>query len=264
MAYSFGSGVLFGTRTDIANPTPYNFGLVQEVTIDETATTKTLIGQFQRPVAIARGSIKTTGKAKVAKISGSVFANLFYGVTPTPGMINMNFGLAAQVPATPYTLTGIATAPTAVQFLIAPAPFGPGVFLHDEGVLYAATGLPLLRVATTPAIGQYTINEATGVYVFAAADTLTNVILNFSYTTAVATTQGFTVANQLLGTTPSFTAQFYTTFQGTPVTLRLNNCTSSKMAFMTKLEDFVIPEFDFECFADAAGNVMTWGFGDQY
>ena len=79
--YSFGSGVLLGTRTDIANATPVNFGLVQEVTIDETATIKELTGQFQRPVAIARGSIKTTGKAKVARISGMAFANLFYGVT---------------------------------------------------------------------------------------------------------------------------------------------------------------------------------------
>jgi hypothetical protein len=61
--YSFGSGVLLGTRTDIPNATPVNFGLVQEVTIDETATIKELTGQFQRPVAIARGSIKTTGNA---------------------------------------------------------------------------------------------------------------------------------------------------------------------------------------------------------
>jgi hypothetical protein len=42
--YSFGSGVLLGTRTDIANATPLNFGLVQEVTIDESATIKELTG----------------------------------------------------------------------------------------------------------------------------------------------------------------------------------------------------------------------------
>ncbi len=155
MAYSFGSGVLIGTRTDIANGTPYNFGLVQEVTIEETATIKELIGQYQRPVAIARGSIKTTGKAKVARISGNMFANLFYGVTPTPGMANSNLGLAAQIPATPFTLTGVGSAPTGVQFLIAPPPFGPGTFAKDQGPLYAATGLPFQRVASAPAVGQY-------------------------------------------------------------------------------------------------------------
>ena len=47
--YSFGSGVLIGTRTDVANATPVNFGLVQEVTIEEAATVKELYGQFPAP-----------------------------------------------------------------------------------------------------------------------------------------------------------------------------------------------------------------------
>jgi hypothetical protein len=74
--------------------------------------------------------------------------------------------------------------------------------------------------------------------------------------------QKFTVANQLLGTTPTFQAVFYTTFQGQAISLKLNNCTSNKLTFHTKLEDFVMPEFDFSCFADAAGNVMTWSFAE--
>src|ERR1700719_2552297 len=104
--YSFGSGVLLGTRTDIPNATPVNSGLVQEVTIDEAATIKELTGQFQRPVAIARGSIKTTGKAKVARISGMAFANLYYGVTPTAGQFATSFAEADAVAASsPYIVT---------------------------------------------------------------------------------------------------------------------------------------------------------------
>ena len=38
--------------------------------------------------------------------------------------------------------------------------------------------------------------------------------------------------------------------------------TSNKLSFHTKLEDFVLPEFDFSCFADPAGNVMTWSFAE--
>src|ERR1700732_2320954 len=126
--YSFGSGVLLGTRTDIANATPVNFGLVQDVTIDETATIKELTGQFQRPVAIARGTIKTHGQAKVARISGRAFANLFYGVTPSAGQLATSFAEAGAVPATtPFTVT-VANA---------------AAFVDDEGVLYAATGLSL-------------------------------------------------------------------------------------------------------------------------
>src|SRR5258708_1032691 len=128
--FAFGSGVLIGTRTDIANATPINFGLVQEVTIDETATIKELYGQFQRPVAIARGGIKTTGKGKVARIWGLAFANLFYGVTPIAGQVATAFGEAAVVPPTPFQVT------------VANAAF----FVADQGVVYAATGLPLTKV----------------------------------------------------------------------------------------------------------------------
>jgi len=240
--YSFGSGVLLGTRTDIANTTPVNFGLVQEVTIEETATIKELTGQFQRPVAIARGTIKTTGKAKVARISGMAFANLFYGVTPAAGQLATSFAEAGTV-STSSTYTAV----------------NAGTFVNDEGVLYAASGLPLTRVSSSPAAGQYSVSA--GVYTFNSVDSGKNVLVSYTYTVSGAG-QTFTVANQLLGTTPTFQALFYTTFQGQAVSLKLNNCTSSKLSFQTKLEDFTLPEFDFSCFADASGNVMSWSFAE--
>ena len=244
--YSFGSGVLLGTRTDIANATPLNFGLVQEVTIDESATIKELTGQFQRPVAIARGTIKTTGKAKVARISGMAFANLYYGVIPTAGQVATSFAVADTVAATTPFIVTVANSAT---------------FVADAGVLYATTGLPLTLVASTPAAGQYSVNTSTGVYTFNSADAGKAVLASYTYTVGGAG-QKFTVANQLLGTTPTFQAVFYTTFQGQAISLRLNNCTSNKLSFHTKLEDFIMPEFDFSCFADAAGNVMTWSFAE--
>jgi hypothetical protein len=246
--YSFGSGVLFGTRTDIANATPVNFGLVQEVTIDETATIKELAGQFQRPVAIARGTIKTTGKAKVARISGLAFSNFYYGYTPVAGQTATSFAEGpTAIPTTPFTIT-VANAAT---------------YVDDAGVVNSATGLPLILVASGPAAGQYSVNTSTGVYTFSSADNVSGVKVLISYTySIVATGQKFTVSNQLLGTTPTFKAKFYTTFQGQAISLQLNNCTSSKLTFDTKLEDFIMPEFDFSCFADASGNVMTWSFAE--
>src|ERR1700737_1909567 len=120
--YSFGSGVLLGTRTDIANATPVNFGLVQDITIEETATVKELTGQFQRPVAKARGTIKTHGKAKVARISGMAFAYLFHHVVPTGGQLGPSFAEEDTVAAvTPFTVTVLNAA----------------TFVGDEGVLYA-------------------------------------------------------------------------------------------------------------------------------
>jgi hypothetical protein len=241
--FVFGSGVLIGTRTDIANATPLNFGLIQDVTIDESATTKALMGQYQRPIAIARGGIKSTGKAKVARISGLAFANLFYGVALTAGQIATSFAEAGTIGASPYQAT-VANSAT---------------FVDDGGVNYTLTGLPLTLVASAPAAGQYSV--AAGVYTFSAADTGKGVLINYTYTIS-STGQKFTVANQLLGTTPTFKAKFYTTFQGNPVSLQINNCVSSKFGFGTKLEDFTLPEFDFEFFADASNNVMTWSFGE--
>ncbi len=242
--YSFGSGVLIGTRTDIVNATPVNFGLVQEVTIEEAASIKELYGQFQHPVAIARGTIKTTGKAKVARISGLAFASLFYGVTPTAGQVATAFAEAASVPASaPYAVT----------------PANGATLVDDLGPLYAATGLPLIKVASAPAAGQYAV--AGGAYTLSAADSGKALLLNYTYAIA-ATGQSFPVLNQLTGTTPTFAAQFFTTFNGQAVSLKLRACTSSKLTFGTKLEDFVVPEFDFSCFADATGTVMSWSFAE--
>jgi hypothetical protein len=244
--FAFGSGVLIGTRTDIANATPINFGLVQGVTIDESATVKELFGQNQRAVATARGTIKTTGKATVARISGLAMASLFYGFVPVAGQIATAFGEAGAVPAvTTYTITVSNSA----------------TYTKDQGVISAATGIPLQKVAAGPIAGQYSVDVATGIYTFAAADASLAVLISYNYTIA-ATGQKFTVTNQLLGTTPTFAANFYTTFQGKAVNVGINSCTSSKFTFGTKLEDYTLPEFDFTCSADAAGNVMTWSFGE--
>jgi hypothetical protein len=114
-------------------------------------------------------------------------------------------------------------------------------------------------VSSAPGAGQYSV--AAGVYTFNSADSGKNVLVSYTYTVS-GTGQTFTIANQLLGTTPTFQALFYTTFQSQAITLKLNNCTSSKLSFHTKLDDFTMPEFDFSCFADSAGNVMTWSFAE--
>ncbi len=49
MLSSFGSGRLYATRTDIANSTPLEFGVLQGVDIDLSFTTKAIMGQNQFP-----------------------------------------------------------------------------------------------------------------------------------------------------------------------------------------------------------------------
>ena len=162
--FSFGSGVLIGTRTDIANATPINFGLVQEVQLDLQFTAKELYGQYQFPVAIARGQGKATGKAKMARVSGLTFNNLFFGASLVPGQLATAFGEAQSVPAsTPFTVSVT----------------NAGQWQDDCGVVYAASGLPLTKVASAPTAGQYSV--AAGVYTFNASDAGAAVLVSYTY-----------------------------------------------------------------------------------
>jgi hypothetical protein len=242
--FAFGSGVLMGLRTDIANATPVNFGLIQEVQLDLQFTAKELYGQYQFPVAIARGQGKATGKAKMAQVSGLAFNNLFFGASVASGQLATSYGEAQTVPSSSAYTVSVANAAT---------------WADDYGVVYAATGLPLAKVASAPAAGQYSV--ASGVYTFNSGDAGKSVLVSYTYTVSGAGQQ-FTLANPLMGTTPSFQAQLYTSFQGKPANVKLFNCVSSKLSFATKLEDFTIPELDFDIFANAGGSVLQWSFAE--
>lgn len=243
--YVFGSGVLIGTPT---GGSPINFGLAQEVTLDVTTTTKALYGQNNFPVAIGSGTRKMSGKAKLARISGVALGSLFFGVSPSTGSTLTQYGEAQTVAATtPWqvTVTNAAT------------------FVQDLGVVYAATGLPLKWVASAPSTGQYTVNTATGVYTFTTGDASAAVLISYRYTSS-STGANVPVNSSLIGPSITFSANLFaqdpTTGKG--FSLYLYNCVAEKLSFGTKLEDFVMPEFDFQCFANAAGQVCQLNFGD--
>ena len=243
--YGFGSGVLIGTPSG-ANPTPINFGLIQEVTIDFSSTNKPLYGQGRYAKAMGAGTIKVTGKAKMARISGLAFGTLFHGIVPSAGQNASIMGEAGTVPGTStYTIT-VANSAT---------------FTGDLGVVYAGTGLPLKEVASGPTIGQY--SYAAGVYTFAAADANAAMLISYQYTVS-ATGQKISITNPLLGATVNFALNLYglDPTNGKSYSLQLNNAVSSKLTFGTKLEDFIMPELDFDCYANAADVVGQWNFGD--
>lgn len=243
--YVFGSGALIGQAS---GGSPINFGLVQEVSLDIGATLKELYGQNDYPVAIGSGTKKLTGKAKMAKISGVALASLFFGYTPSTGQTLTQFGEAATIPSTPYqvTVTNAAT------------------FVADMGVVYATTGMPLKQVPSAPTTGQYTVNAATGVYTFVTGDSAKGVLISYTYTSNAATSQKFTVSTKLIGPTVNFSANLFANdpTTGNQWSVYLYNCVAAKLSFGTKLEDFMIPEMDFSCYANAAGKVIDFNFGD--
>lgn len=241
MQLSFGSGAIWGERTDVTGSGigPQQFGILQDIQIDFDWSDKELYGQLQFPVAIARGQGKITGKAKFAQILGLLYSDMFFGVTPATGQFAVSQLEAATIPATtPYTVV----------------PANAASYNDDLGVTYAANGKRFNRVITPSAAGQYSVNFATGVYTFSSADASTSVLVSYTYNIA---TSGniLTLLNQPLGITPTFKATFYTAYNGSGTALRLNACTANKLSLPTKLDTWTISELDFMAFADASGTI---------
>ncbi len=142
--FVFGSGVLIGTPNNVANPTPINFGLIQDATLEDTAQVKELYGQNRRAVAVGAGTISTTLKATSARFSGQALGALYYGVAPAPGQTVYAIGEAHAIPRG----DAIHRHDRAAQH---------GRLASDQGVTFAGTGLPLQRVTTPSATGQYSV-----------------------------------------------------------------------------------------------------------
>src|SRR5713101_3490661 len=250
MQLAFGAGALWGTRSDVTGSGigPDQFGILQDVQIDWDWTTRELWGQFQFPVDIARGQGKIAGKAKFARIFGAIYGDLFFGQTPATGQLTIAENEAATVPATtPYTVT-VANAAS---------------YVDDLGVFYAAgasAGNRFSRVTTASAAGQYSVNLATGIYTFAAADAGASLLISYLYNVS-GSGKKLVLTNQFMGYTPTFKATFYTTktTQGAAAGLTLvrNACTASKLSLPTKIDDYEIQEFDFSAFADPTGTIGT-------
>ena len=252
MLVTFGSGVLIGTRTDIANSTPEPFAVLQEVDIDFDYTNKPLFGLNQFPVFTARGEGKITGKAKWGSISGGLMNAMFFGQTLTTGGTQLAANETHTVPAsTPFTVS----------------PTNQASFAGDEGVQYV-TLPPQPLTLTTGAPGTIalyeppTVGTSTGTYLFNSNDASTQVYLNYLYTTSAG--QNIAIANQILGTTPYFKAVFRNRDPKTGLfdTLILNRCISNKLAYSSKTTDYGIPELDFEAVDDGTSNIGTWTMGD--
>jgi hypothetical protein len=243
--FEFGSGSLFGfpvSGNTAANPTPIKFGTLQDVSLDISGDIKELYGQKQFPEAVARGKIKLTGKAKFARINGKMLNDLFFGQTMGTGMKATAVDELHTV-ATSVTIT----------------PPSSGVFVNDsrgdQGVIYQATGIPLVKVASAPAVGQYSVATSTGIYTFNATDVGTAVLISYMYTLSAAGTQ-LNITNQFMGFAPTFQALLTTNYNLQQMNVLLYQAVASKLSIATKQEDFIIPEFDFSCFANAGGQVI--------
>lgn len=238
MQYAFGSGQLYGVSST-ANATPVKFGALQNVNVEFNFSNKELFGQYTFALAVGRGNAKVSGKAQFAQINANAFNSLFLGGTQSTGKIATINDETGTVPTTPFQIT-VANGAT---------------FLDDLGVRNASTGIELTKVASAPATGQYSVSGS-GVYTFASADTGISVLISYNYNVA-ASGKKIVIANQLVGVAPTFMVSLNVPFNGKTMNVKLNSCVSGKMSFGTKIDDFVIPEFDFMAQADASNNIGT-------
>jgi len=249
MAYAvFGPGAIYLTRTDITGATPINIGYAQEFSLDETAENKELFGSYQYPLVVARGTIKASGKMKAAMVSGQAL-NCFHGSTFASGQILASLGEAQTVPA-----SGTYTVASAQGTL----------WNTDLGVIYAATGLPLVKetaASLVGAAGEYYASAA-GTYTFDSLDAGAAVKLSYAYATTTPGGQTSTIANQLIGTSPTFQIDYVTQLNGKSYYLRIFQAICPKLAQSFKLTDFNMPELDFSVFANSAGNVYEVSYAD--
>lgn len=249
MNIQFGSGVLFGIPNAgnlAANPTPQQFPVLQEVSVEFKSDLKKLFGQNQYPVAKARGKVDVTGKGKFVLTDPSLLSQIYFGQPTTAGVVRpvFNEAHAAASSVAPVQITASA----------------------DLGVINSATGKPLQAITSgTPDAGQYrfTAYVSTGPtpasYAFSTADVTAGLQVAISYQWPDATNgTSLTINNELMGYAPELLMLLYNNFRGKLQSLQLNSCVMGTISIPTKQEDFWVSDFDFEASADAAGVVAIF------
>jgi hypothetical protein len=255
--YIFGAGSIWATPlvdafgNAIADGTPVQLLTSQEISMDESFETKKLYGQNQFPVDVGRGKGNLGVKAKFAQVNALAVSSVYFGQTLTAGLITYKADVVgAAIPTTPFQITPVVPS--------------TGTWAGDMGVRNA-NGLPMTKVgsAATPTTGQYKV--VAGLYTFAAADVGLTVFISFQYTVSSVNAPGsgkMTIQNLPMGAAPIVRLDVYFTKNGKSFATQYPNAIASKLGWQSKLDDYMVPEIEFEAFADAAGTVMYRSFSE--
>lgn len=242
--YGFGSGELWSIAEG-ANRTPRRFGELQEISVDISVNVKELMGQNRFPVAIATGAGKIELKAKAAKIYGRQWAEIMFGDT---GVSSGQRRTVANQAGTVATAT-ITVGQTNIE---------------DLGAIRQATGVTLRKVASAPAVDEYSVNLSTGVYTFNAAENGNVVLISYIYVpTGPTAGWAFSVSNTPMGQQTFFSVTLSNSFDANNLTMTFQRCIAKKLMLATKLEDFIVPELDISAFAAVDGSVLKVGVSQE-
>ena len=164
---AFGSGSLYAIPEG-ANPTPIQFGVIQDVEFDFSYESKQLYGQRQWAVKIAKGKGKAGWKCKSAQLNAAALNQLLFNGTLTS--TSQELAALAEV----HTVPGVAGTPSPVVAVTYAA-----TFLGNISVDYSSGGVYLVPIAAgSETTGFYSVSAA-GVYTFGGTDI--NKAMHFTY-----------------------------------------------------------------------------------
>jgi hypothetical protein len=228
--YNFGAGRVFLHD----GSTPREVAVLRDVSVEFSSTQKELRGSKTFPLAMATAAQKVSGKASSGTFDGSLISAILGATVTTGQKIEVTETVAASATVT------VGHAAT---------------FVTDLGV-YDSTGERMKEVASNPTVGQYAVNEGTGVYTFAAGQT-GNVSITYRYTVTTGNTG--TLINKTQAAPATFKVFLSNDFNGTKG-LTLFAVVIPKLALSMKGEEWNETGIDFEAFADASGNVAEISF----
>jgi len=225
---------------------------------NETATVGSVVTDTTNAVTSSGATLHFASTPAGVTVGASISDATTSGVIPAGTYVLSKTGTTVVMSAS-VTAGGVLSGDT-INFGPIAASANASNFSQDLGVLYATTGQPFILVTGAPAIGEYTINSA-GVYSFNASEAGVAVLLNYLYSS----TSGSTLVggNPLMGNTPKFKAVFTMQYNGNTMVLTLFSCVAGKLSFPTKLDDYMIQDFDFQAHADASDQVFTLGLSED-
>lgn len=242
----FGTGLLTLTPNLVAPVTPTVVAVLQDISIDVSYKVVDLIGNLQFAVDKAKAEAKLSGKFKTGYFAGGLIQAILAGSTSAVGGVQPIFSEQFTLAAGTYTnAKGALT-------------------VSDLGVFDTTANKFLTRVTSAPATGQYSLVESTGVYTFNAADNTHIIQVSYSYTAAAVGTT-INVTNQMMGLNTTFGMRLFNNYAAAPsganiasaAGIYLPSVTIPKLSLAFKNTGFMEKSVDFECSANAAGQVAT-------
>ena len=245
----FDTGILFYIPTD-GDLTPVRIGGLQEVTLDMDFDIKAVRGQLKYPLKFTTGLNGIKGSSKTAVVDGDLLFRVAFGKQGVAGSLTVNLDQVITVPASsPY------------QVMIFP-PSG-GTFAFDLGVQIVIGGTTLRRVAGAPSGTDYqvvTVGPGTPKYVFGSSLAGGQVRISYAYDSPAG--HKLVLQNDPMWLAPTMGMMLFQKFGCKSVSFWLPSVVAEKFLWPSRLEEYTIPNLDFQVQQDSTGEIGTFSVID--